>query len=86
MLVYAGAKDVITPPSQAKFLEEELGRDVPVELHVVEGADHFSFMDVLPPRVIHVLSDRDRFLTGVADRIIDLIADASSAESRTSSA
>ena len=82
MLVYAASEDVITPPSQAKFLQQELGRRVPVELYLVKGADHFSFMDVLPPQVIDVLPDRDRFLAEMAEQITHFImTDASYAES-----
>jgi pimeloyl-ACP methyl ester carboxylesterase len=48
--VWAASKDVITPPAQAEFLRQALADRVAVDLHVVEDADHFSFMNVRPRR------------------------------------
>jgi pimeloyl-ACP methyl ester carboxylesterase len=62
LLVWAGTRDPITPPSQAELLAHALGPRVPVELRVVEGAGHFSFMHVPPPQTTEPLPDRDAFL------------------------
>lgn len=47
--VWAGSQDRITPPAQARFLKDALKDQAPVNLHVVEEAGHFTFMDELPP-------------------------------------
>jgi pimeloyl-ACP methyl ester carboxylesterase len=63
--VWAGTKDAITPPSQAEFLESAI-ENSSVELHVVEGAGHFSFLNTLPPQVADPLADRETFLKSLA--------------------
>lgn len=62
IFAWAGAADEITPPEQVQFLRRTLNPDVPVEVRIVEGAGHFSFMHELPPRITDGLSDRDAFL------------------------
>jgi predicted dienelactone hydrolase len=74
ILAWAGSKDVITPPAQAELLRDILGHRLPVELRVVEGAGHFSFMNVPPPQTIEPLSDRDAFLANLAAEISEFVA------------
>ncbi len=45
--VWVGANDTLTPPAQAERLAELLAP--PADVHVVPGADHFSFLHVAPP-------------------------------------
>jgi GNAT superfamily N-acetyltransferase len=45
--VWVGANDTLTPPAQAERLAELLAS--PADVHVVPGADHFSFLHVAPP-------------------------------------
>jgi GNAT superfamily N-acetyltransferase/fermentation-respiration switch protein FrsA (DUF1100 family) len=45
--VWVGANDTVTPPAQAERLAELLVS--PADVHVVPGADHFSFLHVAPP-------------------------------------
>ena len=66
ILAWAGTKDVITPPAQTEFLKRDLGARVPVEMRIVEGAGHFSFMNELPPNTMDTLPDRDAFLASLA--------------------
>ena len=66
---WAGTKDEMTPPAQAAFLKEEIGARLPVEVHLVEGAGHFSFMNSPPPQTAEPLPDRDAFLAGLANQI-----------------
>jgi pimeloyl-ACP methyl ester carboxylesterase len=54
MLVYAGDVDTITPVDQILHLRTA---PVPVDLRIVPGAGHFSFMDVATPGT----SDRPSF-------------------------
>jgi hypothetical protein len=65
--VWAGTNDVITPPAQAELLKQRLG-DL-VDLRVVEGAGHFSFMNTLPPQVNDSMPDRGAFLHQLANEI-----------------
>jgi pimeloyl-ACP methyl ester carboxylesterase len=60
--LWTGALDTVTPPPQHDFLERALQPRVPVTLHVVDGAGHFSFMDVVPPYASDPFPDRDAFL------------------------
>lgn len=62
LLAWAGTVDVITPPAQAEFLRHALGARVPVEVRIVEGAGHFSFMHAPPPQTTEPLPNRDAFL------------------------
>jgi len=72
--VWAGTKDEMTPPAQAAFLKDGIGGRVPVDVHIVEGAGHFSFMNAPPPRTAEPLPDRDAFLAGLADQICRFVA------------
>lgn len=65
--VWAGTNDAITPPQQANLLKQEL-RDL-VDLRIVEGAGHFSFMNTLPPRTEDPLPARETFLEHLAAEI-----------------
>ncbi|MGW6819472.1 alpha/beta hydrolase family protein [Streptomyces sp. NPDC055005] len=65
MLVYAGELDTVTPVEQAVRLKSAPAR---VDLRVVPGADHFSFMNMRPPGTAESASfDRARFLTDLAE-------------------
>jgi pimeloyl-ACP methyl ester carboxylesterase len=70
ILAWAGTKDPITPPSQAEFLKHALQRRMPVNVHVEDGAGHFSFMNVLPPNVVDPLADRDAFLARLTSSVL----------------
>lgn len=74
ILAWAGTKDAITPPAQAELLRDVLGHRSSVELRVVEGAGHFSFMNVPPPQAIEPLPDRDAFLAKLAAELNDFVA------------
>lgn len=64
MLVFAGERDQITPVEDVSCLT---AAPVDVDLRVVPGAGHFSFMDVLPPGVDdHLGAERDVLLTRLA--------------------
>jgi hypothetical protein len=64
MLVYAGELDTITPVEQAIHLKSA---PTQVEVRVVPGAGHFSFMNTPPPGTVENEGfDRTQFLTGLA--------------------
>jgi pimeloyl-ACP methyl ester carboxylesterase len=59
---WVGTNDVITPPHQGELLRRSLSGRVPVDVRVIEGAGHFSFMSSPPPQTTEPLADRDEFL------------------------
>ncbi|MDQ1305062.1 MAG: hypothetical protein QG671_891 [Actinomycetota bacterium] len=65
MLVYAGELDPVAPPAQALHLTTA---PADVDVRIVPGAGHFSFMNVLPPGTSeHPAFDRTGFLGDLAD-------------------
>jgi pimeloyl-ACP methyl ester carboxylesterase len=63
-LVYAGELDAVTPSEQALHLKSA---PAPVEVRIVPGAGHVSFMNVPPPGATEdARLDRDRFLAELA--------------------
>jgi predicted dienelactone hydrolase len=71
--IWAGTKDTITPPSQAEFLKSALEKHTSVELRVIEGAGHYSFLNTLPPQVTDPLADREIFLKNLAVTVSSFI-------------
>jgi pimeloyl-ACP methyl ester carboxylesterase len=67
VLAIGASQDTVTPPAQTEFLSRELAGRVPVEMRIVQGAGHFSFMDQPPPHVNDPLPDRGAFLERLAD-------------------
>jgi predicted alpha/beta hydrolase family esterase len=67
--VWAGAKDQVTPPSQALFLKEALETQVPIEVCIDDEAGHFTYMNDLPPNATDPHPDRSVFLASLADDI-----------------
>jgi len=69
ILAWAGTNDTITPPGQAEYLKQALGARLPVEVRVVEGAGHFSFMNSPPPDTVEPLTNREDFLANLANEL-----------------
>ncbi|MCB9730028.1 MAG: alpha/beta hydrolase [Deltaproteobacteria bacterium] len=69
ILAWAGTRDEVTPPAQAAALARAMGHRVPVDIRIIEGAGHFSFMDVPPPHITDPLADRERLLADLAVEI-----------------
>ena len=63
---WAGSLDSITPQNEIEFLRDHLSQEVPFELHIIDGAGHFSFMNILPPRMSDSMPDRENFLNHLA--------------------
>jgi dienelactone hydrolase len=74
ILLWAGAKDTVTPPTQAAFLKEALEPTSPVEVRLVEEAGHFTFMHDLPPHIADPHPDRDAFLTSLTNDVCRFVA------------
>ena len=73
ILAWAGTKDEITPPAQAEFLNNVIEAPATVEVHIVEGAGHFTFMNDLPPQMTDPLPNRDAFLADLAATVCRFI-------------
>jgi pimeloyl-ACP methyl ester carboxylesterase len=63
---WAGSLDSITPQSQIEFLKDHLPPEVSFDLHIVDGAGHFSFMNTLPPQINDSMANREDFLSRLA--------------------
>ena len=73
-LVYAGEQDTVTPITQALRLKNTPG---PVDVRLVPNADHFSFMNVLPPGMSGSPGfDRDAFLADLAEATLHFLTEA----------
>jgi pimeloyl-ACP methyl ester carboxylesterase len=75
MAIWAGTEDTITPRAHAEYLQRTLGSRLPIELRVVEGAGHFSFMNTPPPNTTETLPDREAFLDELAQEILRAVTD-----------
>lgn len=64
--LWAGTHDNITPPAQAEFVKREMANRIDVDLRVVVGAGHFSFMNTLPPQIVDTFAERNEFLANLA--------------------
>ena len=69
ILAWAGTKDEITPPAQAEFLNNAIKAPATVEVHIVESAGHFTFMNDPPPHTTDPLPNRDAFLADLAGTV-----------------
>lgn len=65
--VWVGSEDAITPPAQAQCIS--------TDVHTVEGAGHFSFMDQPPPHAREPLQDRPAFLRQHSMDVCRFVAD-----------
>jgi len=72
--IWAGDKDLITPPSQAIFLHQLLSIHTSSELHIAENAGHFTFMDKLPPQVTEPHPSRNDFLLRLGETVSHFIS------------
>ncbi len=68
--IWAGTNDLITPRTQAEFLKHALGPQLQVDLRVIDGAGHFSFMNTLPPQMSDSMPNRERFLSDLASDVL----------------
>ncbi len=64
--VWVGERDHITPPEQARFLQQTLQGQASCELRIVQDAGHFTFMNELPPGVSDSHPAREAFLRSLA--------------------
>lgn len=75
ILIWVGAEDQITPTDQSEWLAKSLPESQLVELHVTDGAGHFSFMDVSPPNTVEPLANKFEFMQMCGRAIARFLAD-----------
>jgi pimeloyl-ACP methyl ester carboxylesterase len=73
ILALAGTEDDITPPAQVEFLNDAIEAPATVEVYIVEGAGHFTFMNDPPPQATDPLPNRDAFLADLAGTVCRFI-------------
>ncbi|MDD7911320.1 hypothetical protein PUV47_15425 [Pseudovibrio exalbescens] len=66
---WAGTEDEVTGVDQAERIRDLLVPRVPVDLRIVEGAGHFTFMDAPPPYVRDSYPNRGAFSTRLAKEV-----------------
>lgn len=64
-----GCKDTVTPPSKALLLKETMEKQGQIKFLLDDEAGHFSYMDILPPQIEDCQSDRNAFLSDLAEDI-----------------
>ena len=70
---WAGSLDKWTTAQQIENLKDRLPKDTVFDFRLSEGADHFSFMNTLPPNVIDSMENRDQFLRQLAADVVTFI-------------
>lgn len=71
--IWTGAKDALTPPSQALFMQSE--SETVIDVCVVKDAGHFTFMNTLPPHIIDTHPSRESFLLSLGEEISRFVTD-----------
>jgi predicted dienelactone hydrolase len=72
LLLRVGSADAVTPPDDARRFVAALNGRISCDFAVVDGADHFSFMDQRPPGQPEPWADAATFRVQLAERIIAL--------------
>lgn len=75
ILAWVGSQDAVTPPVQVDVLTRAMRDRLPVDVHMTEGAGHFSFMDLPPPQTVEPLLDKQAFLDELAKEIRNFLMD-----------
>ena len=70
---WVGSEDDITPPSQSEWLAQAMHDSHTVDIHVVDGAGHFSFMDQIPPNAVEPLENKQSFLLELSDALCKFV-------------
>ncbi len=71
--IWVGSEDDITPPSQSEWFIQAMPDSQAVDIHVVAGAGHFSFMDQMPPGVVEPLKNKQSFLQALSGELCKFV-------------
>ncbi|MBF4245014.1 hypothetical protein EA004_08150 [Vibrio anguillarum] len=69
IFAWVGSEDDITPSTQTEWLAQTIPDSKMVKVRVVEGVDHFSFMDQAPPHIAEPKIDKNKFLREYSEAI-----------------
>lgn len=72
ILAWVGSKDSITP-LQTKWLADAMRDRQTVDVHVTDGAGHFSFMDLPPPQTTESLPNKQAFLREYSSKVCKFV-------------
>jgi predicted dienelactone hydrolase len=67
--MWLGTNDVITPPDQSNYLKQQLENRILVDLRIIDGAGHFSFMNILPPQIRDEFPNREALHLNLVNEI-----------------
>jgi pimeloyl-ACP methyl ester carboxylesterase len=67
IIAWVGSADTVTLPGDVLLLKN--ARNASVDIHTVQDAGHFSFMNSLPPHIVDPLEDRDVFIARLAEDV-----------------
>lgn len=70
---WAGTLDSVTPQAQIEFLRDHLSSQASLDLRIVDGAGHFTFMNTLPPQINDSMVNRDHFLSTLSMEVCHFI-------------
>jgi len=71
--IWVGSEDNITPPSQSEWLAQAMHDSQTVDIHVVDGAGHFSYMDQIPPHAVEPLKNKQSFLQELSNELCKFV-------------
>ena len=71
--IWVGSEDDITPPSQSEWLVQEMHDSHTIDISVVDGVGHFSFMDQIPPHINEPLENKQPFLQKLSDELCKFV-------------
>ena len=71
--IWVGSEDDITSPSQSEWLAQAMYDFQSVDIRVVDGAGHFSFMDQIPPNAVEPLKNKQLFLQKLSDELYKFV-------------
>lgn len=73
ILAWVGSKDDITPPSQTEWLAYAMRDWQTVDVRITDGAGHFSFMDLPPPKTTEPLPNKRAFLREYSSEVCKFV-------------
>jgi hypothetical protein len=75
MQIWSGTLDTITPPEQIEIPKQALGHKNKLDCHFIDGAGHFSFMNIFPPNIVDTVADREKFLNLLTNKVCRYVCD-----------
>ena len=70
---WVGSMDNITPPAQTEWLVHAMSGRCAVDMRLIDGAGHFSFMDIPPPQTTESMATKQEFLRGYSREVCEFV-------------